>query len=323
MSDSIRQADERNDQAIACLSLNIGKVKSSPAGNDPSDADLSALIEGRLDDVRRAQVISHIANNKTIYSRWLRLIEDMAYLGEITPDVIAEEIATSAGTAKSTTLSEKLRNFFTPKTVGIFGGGFAAATIALLVILALPLNQVINISQGIDDAYIDWGSALSAEWANTPESQKPKPITKPKYSSSRKFTFKPVIKSDIRKIIETGFRDGSTKIKDYPFDSYRVDPASLSNITPDQVAGISADDYSLFYNTGRLAAIASMQCVIAPTSQRLEDLYKVASVLVNGLKNTQAAEINPIVENFDTTRDQSSAVCQLSGKIMDYLVAKP
>ena len=305
---------ENRDRAIACLSLTIGKSNSSPIGSSPNEIDLAALIEGTLDPIRRSQVISHIVNNPELYSRWLRLIDDLVYLGEIEN----QDNSLTASTAikvRTKSLRESVKEFFSPKTIGIFGGGFAVATIALLVILALPLKQVIQISQNIDDAYIDWGPSLTAEWANTPDSAKPKP----KYSSSRKFTFKAHEKSDIKKIIETGFKAGSKNILNYPYKSLRIDPTALANVSAAQSTGVAQDQYDLFFNTGRLTALASLQCVIDPQSQRLDSLYSIAQIIVVNLQKLSLPEINPLLKNFGSARDRAQDICDFSDKIISYL----
>ena len=314
---TISDQQDKDSLALARLTIILDKSTSAHVGQAPNDAELAALYENQLADIRRAQIISHIANNNAIYKRWMSFIDALSYIDEIDTDTSDE---TSKVTDKKSLL-EKINDFFTPKTMSVFGGGFASAAIALFVIVALALNDIVNISQGLGEAYMDWGSSLNNEWAQAPDAIKPG--SSEKFSSSRRFTFKPVDKSEPRKVIETGFKNGSAKIANYPYKAFKINPDTLTSITANQLTELPAENYTLYYNTGRLAALTTIQCTLDPSSDRVNSLHTIASSIVDGLKNTSVSEIKPLTSNFATTEDKAKAVCDLSANIMNYLVTSP
>ena len=108
MADTKQQQSDRDDLAIARLTLNISKSASTPVGPVPDEAELAALVENKLETVRRAQVISHIANNNGLYERWLQLVDALVYVGEMEAGIADEDL----GESDKVSLVQKLKAFF-------------------------------------------------------------------------------------------------------------------------------------------------------------------------------------------------------------------
>ncbi len=268
-------------------------------GPIPTDEELSSLYENRLDSTRRAQILSHIANNASIHDRWIRCVETLSYVDELEN--------------KSTINSESLKNtksgligFFTNllNTKILLGGGLSTAAILVIVISIIPLQKDMNIQLSLNTAYDSWGNSLENEWASLPMSQKPKP----QYSSDRSYFSKPKVKSSIQQVLETGFRISINQIGESPFKDYGIETNNLSSITKSDVAvSLTTDQYESVLQIGQIAALASLQCKLDAQSARLKQLNQSLVILQHKLTELKMDDAIKLYSVMNTKNN--NAVC--------------
>jgi hypothetical protein len=317
---SNQQPNDAEETALAQLALQLGQQPTSVVGDEPSDEELAALYENRMDPTRRAQIMGYIANNPTVYQRWIQCVETLAFMEEV--DVQATSAQTSQKTSKYRTsdqtkspgLLDRLLDWISGHKAGVFGGGFATAVIALLVVLLFPYQKDINVQQQLDDAHLSWGILLNDEWAAFPAEKKPKR----KFASSRSFFVKP--KSEIQQAIETGFKTGVEKLGKESYQGFGIDIDNLASVDPSQVASLTAEQYQALIQTGQLTSITAIQCTMDSSSIRITNLYPALLSLIKQIKTISDSQVQKLVEVGRTT-DKNAAVCQFSDNAIDLMQA--
>ncbi|VAW96238.1 hypothetical protein MNBD_GAMMA22-1263 [hydrothermal vent metagenome] len=271
--------------ALAQLALQLESPdNASVVGITPSDEELTALYEGQLDDTRRAQVMSHIANNPNVHQRWVQCVDSLAYIDEIESETNVQ--ATSI-TKPSNMIVEFISNLFKNKI--LLGSGFSSAVVILFVILLQIQQADINIQLQLNETYSDWGNSLPQEWNTLANDQKPTPV----YSSDRSYFSELKQKSDVQKILESGFKMAMTKIGSTPFKDYGISDKNLSNTTKkDFVKNFTSSEYDSLLQTGQIAALAAIQCKLDPASPRLNKLNTALTVLHKQLNRLTTDEAN-------------------------------
>ena len=78
------QKRQRLERLEALLGLELGDP-GEPAGKLPDSEDLAALLDGSLSITRRAQVISHLLVDESLYQEWCLLSEHADLLPDPTP----------------------------------------------------------------------------------------------------------------------------------------------------------------------------------------------------------------------------------------------
>jgi len=300
----------KEEMALAQLALQLNSAESnSIVGTAPTDEELTALYENKLSDTRRAQLLSHIANDSSIHERWIRCVETLAYIDEIE----------NKSTAPSAIKEKAKRGFFgfindllTPKT--LMGGGFSTAAIIVIVISILPPQNNYDIQMSLNGAYNSWGSSLEQEWRTLPTDQKPTP----KYSSDRSYFSDPKVKSNIQRVLETGFKISMKQIGDTPFKDYGITQKQLESIKNIDVATVMNNkQYDSLVQTGQIAALASLQCKLDSNSERLKQLTQSLAALRLQLTELQIDEAKILHSVMDTKN--SKAVCLTAQYVVDLI----
>ncbi len=297
-------------KAIAHLVLQfIPRTKTNTVGLAPSDEELTALYENRLDTTRRAQVLAYIANDQEIHERWIRCVETLAYIDELE-------------TTQTNTVKNK-KNFFrsaleylTAKPV--LSGGFSTAAIIVLVMAILPQQQEINIQLSLNEAYSSWGGSLPTEWDALASDQKPTPT----YSSKRSFFDEPKVKSSIQRVLETGFKISLSTIGAAPFKSYGINATNLTPLAYTDVNTImSTLEYNALLQTGQLAGLAALQCKINSNSPRLNSLSKNLQQLQQQFNALQSVETKAL--SLTMKSNNNAALCATAQYIVSLITATP
>ena len=313
MASTEQQFDGKHDAALARLALQISPGKGgSIVGAEPNDEELAALYESRLDNVRRAQILSHIANSQTVYDRWIRCVEAITFMEEI------ESASTVNERAAQKDIPESSVGFFKSlfsSPAGIFGGGLATAAIIVLAVFIAPTMQSeFDFQAGIDGAYRDWGNNLDNEWAALPSAAKPKPKL-----SQRGFFSKPKSKSDIQKVLETGLKAGVETIGTQPLIDLGIEVKNLSSVHSAEVTSLTSDQYSTVYETGRLVAVLAPQCHIDPDSERISNLIAVLDILTRKLALISVSEISQLLQGVKDNSNRAALICSLSDNVIALL----
>jgi hypothetical protein len=309
---SNQQPNDAEETALAQLALQLGQQATSVVGSEPNDEELAALYENRLDTTRRAQIMGHIANNPAVYQRWIRCVETLSFMEEVEAQSTSAPISQESPAYKT---QEQLKpkgfldsflEWISGHRAGVFGGGFATAAIALLVVFLFPYQKEMNVQQQLDDAYLSWGILLNDEWAAFPTHKKPKR----KFASSRSFFDKP--KSDIQQALETGFKTGVEKLGKESYQGFGIDIDNLASVNASQVATLTAEQYQALTQTGQLTSIIAIQCTMDPSSNRITNLYPVVQSLIKQVKIISDNQAQKLVSGVEAITDKNSAVCHFS-----------
>ena len=313
---SNQQPSDAEETALAQLALQLGQQPTSVVGSEPSDEELAALYENRLDTTRRAQIMGHIANNPFVYQRWILCVETLTFMEELeaqsTSALTRQEssIYKTSEQAKLKGFLESLLGWISGHRAGVFGGGFATAAIALLVVFLFPFQKDINVQQQLDDAHLSWGILLNDEWAAFPAEKKPKR----KFASNRSFFSKP--KSEIQQAIETGFKTGVEKLGNDPYQGFGIDIDNLASVNASEVASLTTEQYQALIQTGQLNSITALQCTMNPSSSRITNLYPAAQSLITQLKTSADKEVQKLVSGIEKTADKNAVVCEFSDNVI-------
>lgn len=298
---------EKKLKALAQLALHF--TPSQPekiAGIAPTDEELASLYENQLEATRRAQILSHIANNPLAHERWVRCVETLVYMDEI------ENPATKT-VSKSSGIFNLLSDLFNIKIM--LGGGFSTAAIIVIVVSILPQQHDINIQLSLNEAYDQWGGSLQSEWNSLAPDQKPTPH----YSDDRSFFTTPKQKSEVQQVLETGFKAGIDQIGDQPFEDLGIITTSLSTITNSEVSTImSASQYDALIQTGHLAAFAAVQCRLDSSSDRLKIFSTALITLRQQLAELQFNDAKALM-SMSETKNQA-AVCLTAQYVVDLIM---
>ncbi len=137
---------DKNTEAMVSVVLELTKDSDNIVGAPVTEEELAAYIENGLDPVRRAQVSSYIANDQSVYTRWMRLVENAE-------DFISDTDVAAVQQPTSTMLSGFLEAFnrFSTRWLLIPSGAVGAVAVAVMAFYLLqPVNQ-------LDGLYSDFG----------------------------------------------------------------------------------------------------------------------------------------------------------------------
>lgn len=322
MASTDQQSEQRRNAAAAHLALRIRQGdRNAMVGAEPTDEDLAAFYENRLDSTRRAQVLSYIANSAAVYERWMRCVDAMGYLED-------QQLTEAAGeTAPKSSLATQRqpppqksspgwlgRLFGSP--AGIVGGGLATAAIIVLAIMLVPtMHNEFDLKQGVDGVYQDWGSDVSREWAALPPSAKPKP----KLDQRGGFFAQPKPKSDVQKVLETGLKSGASRVGKKTLADLHVKVDELSSVSQGDVAALTERQYEALYQTGRLVAVTAPQCYMDNTNKRLTELAPVVDAITAQLATLATDDSRALLKGVKQASSTPAEICTLSKNVLALL----
>jgi hypothetical protein len=326
MASTDQQSEERRNAAMAQLALQIRQGDgNSMVGAQPTDEELAAFYENRLDSTRRAQVMSYIANSTAVYERWMRCVDALGYMEEqqatgTVGDTAAKPLpfAQQQSTQQQKSSPGLLGRLF-GSPAGIVGGGLATAAIIVLAVLLVPtMHNEFDLRQGVDGVYQDWGGQVSREWESLPPSAKPKP----KLDQRGGFFAQPKPKSDIQKVLEAGLRDGMTRVGKQPLEELGIDVGKLSTVISSDITSLTPEQYQTVFETGRLAAVLAPQCYMDPDSPRLSKLDKVLKNIIARLTPLQTDDVDALLQGVKGNTDNTVALCSLTDNVVSLVNGK-
>lgn len=120
--------DSIKDSAAAYIALDV--MRNPPVGPKPDWAELQAYREGELDETRRAEVLSHIANDADVHQQWLDLSEADHWLANPQNQTEQNRVAEPSSSGG---LLARFAAWFTPVRTTLAGvGAMALAAIAII-----------------------------------------------------------------------------------------------------------------------------------------------------------------------------------------------
>lgn len=285
----------REEQVLAQLGLQATPGQSSRlVGAMPSDEELAAFLEGKLDTARRAQITGYLANDTACYQRWLRCIEANVALGDVGSTASRTE-PVRAG------FLERLKEIlFGHRAVPAFAGSFAV--IVLAVVILLETGQ--DYDMAVDRLYADFGPGLKLQWANTDDINRLK-----EFSSNRSFSLLPKTKSETRQVLESGYRSGAKSLGSDKFKQLNINIDHFAQL--DKANVMKNRETQALYELGRSLALSTMQCKLTPGSAGLANTRKVMAGLMSELQGSGAEEITKLRIRFSGKSD-TDAVCNMT-----------
>lgn len=109
-------SSQRQDEYLSRIALALTE-RPARQGTPPDDEDLAALLDNLLDEQRRGEVISHLANDPALYQRWQQLLENH--------DVWAGDSSSNSTVTSIANAAQRRRPWWQP------AGGFIGAAAAL------------------------------------------------------------------------------------------------------------------------------------------------------------------------------------------------
>lgn len=230
----------RRERISALLGLDLPRDQGGPVGARPDTEDLAALLDGRLDDTRRARVISHLVHDDALYEEWQLL----AAHADLLPD------AQASGESAAPEPAPWWRRW----------RGWRPALAAAGVAAALTVVVLTRQGDPIDGLYRDHGDTLAANLGELPE------------IASRSM---PAEWNDWQTALAAGTYDGLAKLG-IEGDVMGIRRTDLKEAAA-RYAGGNTDARKPVHDTGRLALMALVACQTGspgPAADVLKQLEK-------------------------------------------------
>lgn len=306
MANNRLQAEDKLGRTLANLALAIDPPRvDAVVGAPPSHEELALFLEQKLDATRRAQIMGFLANDETVYSQWMELVDAMAATQSLAQSNVADIKKDEAAAAES--LVDKLKSFFGFGPMGLLGGGLATAAVAVLAVLIVP-KQFEQSPMGIDDIYAQWGAPVATQWKRSPKSDKTAP-----FSVTRSFFS--AFKSDEVKVIQAGFYDGAKKLGGQTaYKAFGIELASLN-----QQADVNTPENKALFEIGQLSALSSLQCQLNPMDEKLEILQNKLQENVKQLQSIQTKDIDKLTTVVARDTDKKQAACIITEVALDLI----
>ncbi|MDH5546463.1 MAG: hypothetical protein OEZ43_12785 [Gammaproteobacteria bacterium] len=293
---------DKKENALAYVGIQLGGAKAAAVGHMPSDEDLIMLFYGRLDETRKAQVLSHIANAADVYERWIHCVEVNSLFDERRDSVKHDPVSTQAHRHG---WAQQFKELLFGRRTWFIGGGFAATFVVLMSVTLVVINRDVSHSVSIDLIYQEHGVSLTQQWAVKPRT--PHPTTQ---STSRSFFVK---KSRVRVLLETGFGKGIDSLGEKAFSELGISKSSLA----DTLSQSTEEGYII--ELGRLAAISSMQCEVQNKQLVSEKLSAIASNLLDDIKTTNTPEIASLKDAIARGDSANEQLCHFSDALIEII----
>lgn len=286
----------------AQIALQLTRRQIAAVGEPPGDEELAALSDGKLENTRRAQVMSHLAADEALYARFIALQSATAFVeGE------SESTQRSAMASHQPTFAERLRAWLRAPV-------FAGAITAMLVILLMPTLRP-DYSREVDELY-DNIAVSELDSRAIPESGQ----------MDRPDPDKALALSTTRQLMEAGVRTGLEQVglsQGLPgLSASGFEWLSLYNRI-----GLIQPSWRARYELGRLTALATLQCradIAAADYAAILDQYQaVRAVLINVEGMSEYAALQYILAAFDQAGDARIQVCLAASRAGSFLGDRP
>jgi len=287
----MNQYDNEN-HAIAQLGLQLVKDDNEQETPPPSDEELAALCDNRLESCRRHQILDLIANDNKVYSRWMELIESLAVTN------IDKKDRSNSGLYG---LKEWWRGILNLSP--ILGSGLATAAVVVVAFLLIPSQKQIDVSDELNGFYKEFGNKILLS------SQKYE-ISTNEFLPERSFSFS-TEQAEYVRIIQTGFLVGAENIAKEEYTKWGYLPAKFKIVKSSDLAKHSREDFELLVEFGRLAALIAIPCSTSDYSLLINKVYPTVNLLIEKLELINNNTLSAMAHKFHSTNGNVKAVCGL------------
>lgn len=299
----------KEDHAMAQLILNLSRQGSSLVGDPPNDEELTAYYEGGLDVARRAQITAYIANDDTTYQRWLRLVEVQDFLKSITQKQNSSASASArADKETSVSLTQKINAWLFGDNMKWVGASFATLAVGVIALSFFFTSKDDSYSSYIDNLYQAQSVGLMQEWGQYSASGKVPPV----FAPSRSFFN---IKSDARKVIETGYVTGAKSLNSEVFAGMGIKLDQLSQNYTHEQSPFSQETYNALFDLGRVSAFMLLQCTVSAQSAQVAAAYEYEKRIFADLSTIDDTDVKEIAKSFLVVDSPASATCAVAESV--------
>lgn len=222
------------ERAQVQLALQVEGGDRQLYGNPPTAEELAAMADNKLDDTRRAQVMSYLANDPQYYRQWITLVES---LHDETQSAI-EQTPQIKPVGAMQRVTDWLSNNFGKAAFATGTGAFAVAAAVILM-----LQPAVDLNKGVGTTYDRWGK----QWDSVP---------KPSLGQ-RGATLVFGEKSGESKALAGGIASGLAALgPTFKINGISADEVAL---TPGET-GLDETTFEVFHESGRIAAISHFRC---------------------------------------------------------------
>lgn len=296
-------AELQNDLILANLALHLGKPNGQRVGDEPTYEELAALADNRLEPVRRAQILSYIANDASIYQRWIQVVQAVTDFSDASDFELQPE-STEAQHKRGLVSRIADALFGNSLRAGAFGGGVATAAIALAVLILLaPIDHLSR----VNDVYDQWSPDIQAQWESTAHRSKNDP------SDSRAFTFR----TETQQVLAYGYHSGAVLLGPDKFSSLGIKLDQELGEAPSMPATLSRQQYKLLLLLGKVSALTTLQCDLPQLDKDFSRVYSAVEHLLQELHDVKDPKIAALVSGFpqQPPANQRTAICLFSDGI--------
>ncbi len=271
--------EEQPEESAAALTALL-KNYHTPEGASPTEEELVAFIDHKLDDIEEARVKSHIARDKVVYNRWISQVTHLQSL----------EKQSVHSRSNSLPIFHKIANFLNSTWIK---SAMTAAAAGVLILVLTPGQK------NIDDYYTNFPMALE-EMANLGFQAKALPFGK-------KPTLIAAVEWGVYKRVQTVLSEEKIRESKWRF---------LTSSKPVPTSQVSGDMINLAVEIGEYSILQHTYCrqnTIA-RDEFLEATNQYTRSLITEMNRITVSEKLGISFN-----ENSSASCKFSEEILKLL----
>lgn len=291
-------SDEQKERQLAVMALHLARASGPAVGPPPSDEELAALLEQRLDANRHAQVLSHLLADEVLYARWFALRESVAWLGEPAA-THSPQAATPVPEHRG--LAGLLRALFARPA---WSGAVAAA---LLAVILLPAGLRPDYAGEIDRLYGTLPTVTGADW--------------PPATGTAVRAAGPMASGPLRTQLGQGLRAGMDRVgPEFALPGVAPEHLARSDLADRFARGLPSRRAA--YELGRLTVVATIACRQAPQSEIFDETLRQLRAIREELASAGSREAAPLVAALEPVAgapDAAYAVCASATRVLDWV----
>lgn len=274
------------ERAQVQLALQVEGGDRQLYGNPPTAEELAAMAESRLDDTRRVQVMSYLANDPQYYRQWITLVESI----QDETLSVTEQSPQIKPVGAMQRVTDWLSNNFGKAA---FASGTGAFAVAAAVILMLQPSADLN--QGVGTAYDRWGS----QWDSVPEPTLGQRGAKLVFGE----------KSAESKALSGGIATGLAALgPTFSINGVSEDEVTLSSVE----TGLDENTFEVFHESGRIAAISHFRCQQTTDPEFYTHVNGLLDKVGSKLQTVSGAQSTALGDVLQAKGDAKQRVCQFA-----------
>lgn len=284
---------EQKQRASVLLGLRM--TREEPMFASPTDEELTAMLENRLDTTRAAQIRHSIAHDPAVFSRWMAVVE-------MAETLHLAGFAKAPGKAASDTpsLISRIKALFSNPLQGLAaGGGLAAAALAVVVVINMPTQY----DSGVDQLYDSYGQ----QWQSLPSQVLP---TRSNLTRAQKVEL-----SAADKALKSGIKKGLDRLGD-AFVLQQVNDFTDIQDLDSVRSALDTEQYQLLEAVGQAATLSFFKCSLGSNSDYYDATLAYLESTVSKLATYSDSTSELLKETLQRSGDSETRVCRFSKRVV-------